>query len=103
MTDRDSDAWREAETTRTARLWARGLQTMFAGGPELARLNGETMRLTLAPYTSSGQRDRGVAEIAPRRAATPETTRTPTQTPPATDDPFDEFLAGFEPELPLTH
>jgi phosphohistidine phosphatase SixA len=98
---RDSDAAERTDGTRTMRLWAQGVRTTMVGPRELARAGEETMRLATAPYV---RRDRTVREVAPHGTLGGETERTaPEATAEAdADDAFDAFLAGFEPELPLT-
>jgi hypothetical protein len=98
MTDRDSEAWRRTDATTTRRLWARGVQTMFAGSRELAHASDETVRSA----TSTPGRRRAVIDIAPRGAQTPEPNSAPTYDVEGADA-FDDFLATFEPDLPLTH
>jgi hypothetical protein len=97
---RDSDAAERTDGTMTMRLWAQGVRSTMVGPRELARAGEETMRLATAPYV---RRDRTVRDVAPRGTLGGETERAagmPAETDAA--DAFDAFLAGFEPELPLT-
>ena len=88
---RDSDATERTDGTMTMRLWAQGLRTTMVGPRELARAGEETMRLATAPYVG---RDRTVRNLAPHGTRDREAE--------SAHDAFDAFLAGFEPELPLT-
>jgi hypothetical protein len=93
---RDSDATERTDGTMTMRLWAQGLRTTMVGPRELARAGEETMRLATAPYVRQG---RTVREVAPHGTLAGETGRAAPEAAPEADD---AFLAGVEPELPLT-
>jgi len=97
MTEGDSDAWRRTGGTTTRRLWAQGMRTMLAGNRELTHAGDETIRVAMAPWRHGIERR--VAEVAPRGARSPTEEPSPTTEP----DAFDEFLATFEPELPVSY